>query len=172
MDEKNHSIEEQTPDYHLEDFLSRLKRIIIKYVSTIIVGLGLFFLVLWLRGFYDTPNITKADYYRCLADAFTVPGMVLICSSIMLFIYQEGAFTGLLYALRHAGRMLLPFLIKNDISYFEYLEGRGEKSFMSMLLCFFLVGVMFIIGAVICIALFYKYFNMPIVKQLEIALFI
>lgn len=132
--------------------------IILKYAITYAVALGIFFLTLTLRNFF-TDKLTPANYYRYLSDAFTIPGATFICLALLVFVSKKGAFTGLMYALRHVGRMLLPFLIKNDLSYAEYLEARENRKGLSIILCFFIVGGTFLIGALVCIILFYQVYG-------------
>ena len=142
----------------VEDEERNIWLVVIKYAITYIVALGVFFLTLYLRNFFIS-DLGKAEYYRVLSDAFTIPGIMFISLSILAFVSKKGAFTGLVYALRHVGRMLLPFIIKNDLSYAEYLEAREHRKGLSIVLCFFIVGITFLIGAVVCIIIFYQYFG-------------
>ena len=136
----------------------RILWVLLKYAITIAVGVGIFFLVLVLRDFFTT-HLSQANYYRYLADAFTIPGMMYLCLAVLVFVSKKGAFTGLVYALRHVGRMLLPFIIRKDLTYAEYLELRDQRQGFNVILCFFLVGIAFLIGAAVCIIIFYQYYG-------------
>lgn len=130
---------------------------VLKYVITFLVAGGLVFAVLGINSFFQG-GYDKAQMYRKLADAFSVPGLLFILFGLMAFVAQKGAFTGLGYALRHLGRMLFPFLIKKDITYAEYIENKEQRKTVSMILCFLLIGAVYLIVGVIFIFLFYKYY--------------
>lgn len=136
----------------------RIWPFIIRYAVCIAVGVGLFFLTLYLRNFF-TDELSQANYYRYLADAFTIPGILFIFLALLFVVAAKGAFRGLGYALRHVGRMLLPFIIKKDITYAEYLEGHETRKNGSIVLTFLIVGALFMIGAIVFIALFYKVYE-------------
>ena len=131
---------------------------ILKYAITITIAGGLVFAVLGINGFF-LGGYDKAQYYRKLSDAFTIPGLLLIFLAFLFFVSQQGAFTGLGYALRHVARMLLPFIIRKDITYAEYVERREKRKAISTFLCFILVGAAFLIVGVIFIFSFYKYYQ-------------
>ena len=94
--------------------------------------------------------------YRYLADAFTVPGIVFICIGLLVVLAGQGAFTGLGYIFRRMGRWLLPFLVKKDMTYAEYLDSRKERQKTLWFLSFIIIGIIFLAVAVVFIILFYQ----------------
>ena len=130
--------------------------VILKYGITALVATGFVFAVLGLRNFF-TANLSDSDRFRYLADAFTIPGITFLFLALLIMVSRKGAFTGLGYAVRHLFRMLLPFLIKKDITYEEYLKSKENSRANSMTLCFFIIGGILMIVAIIFVAIFYQY---------------
>ena len=137
---------------------SQIWKTLLKYGITILVGAALVFAVLGINSFFSTPNMSKAEYFRKLSDAFTVPGLFFILLSLLILVSSKGAFTGIGYALRHVARMLLPFLVKKDITYAEYVENKKKHTAVSMIICFLLVGTILLVVGIILIRYFYKYY--------------
>ena len=127
--------------------------VLIKYAVSYGVAVGIFFIALALRNYFSTP-LDELTNIRYIADAFTFPAAVFILFSLLVLIARAGTFNGLLYALRHVGRMFLPFLIRSDITYEEFLMNREQKKSGSSLLCFFIVGGTFLVCAIVFIILF------------------
>ena len=138
----------------------RIWPFILRYSLTILGGLGLFFLTLYVRDVFKG-GLPKVDFYRYMADAFTIPGITLIFIALLFVVAAKGAFLGLGYALRHVGRMLFPFFIKKDITYAEYLEDHEARKNGDIVLTFIIVGALFMIGAIVFIALFYSVYEAP-----------
>ena len=130
---------------------------ILKYGITFLVATGFVFVILWINNFW-AGGFDKAQFYRKLSDAFSIPGLMFIFLALLLFVSQKGAFTGLGYALRHLARMLLPFIIKKDLTYAEYIENKEHRKAISMIVCFLLVGAVFLTVGIIFIFVFYKYY--------------
>ncbi len=128
---------------------------LIEYGVTFSIATGLVFLTLWLRNAFQG-NIDQTTMYRYLADAFTIPGMLFILLSILVLIANKGAFAGIGYGLRHLARMLLPFLIRKDITYAEYLQKIESRKSTSIILCFLFVGLAFFSVAIVFIILFFN----------------
>lgn len=151
---ENNKIENQ-PNFEVDEFRSRKKRLVIflKYFITSGVAAGIVVVSLHLRNYF-AGNLNLLTTYRFLADAFTFPAAFFILLGLLVLIARQGTFNGLLYALRHVGRMMLPFLIRDDITYAEFLDGRGEHKKGGMLLCFFIVGGVSLVLALIFILLF------------------
>ena len=137
---------------------SQVWKTILKYAITVTIAAGLVFAVLGINGFF-LGGFNKAQFYRKLSDAFTVPGLILILLALLFLVASKGAFTGLGYALRHVLRMLMPFFIKKDISYAEYLENREHRKTVSIILCFLIIGAVFLTVGIVFIFFFYKYYT-------------
>ncbi len=128
---------------------------LIIFVAEFAAATGLFFATLLIRNFFEQ-KFPKETTYRYLADAFTIPGVVFILIGVLVILVSQGAFNGIGYAMRHLGRMLFPFFIRKDITYYEYLQNRKAARKTVSYLSFLIVGSVFLIGAVIFIILFYQ----------------
>ena len=128
---------------------------LIMYAVEIGIATGLFFITLSIRDFFsaDLDLITK---YRYLSDAFTIPAITFIMIGFLILLAGQGAFDGVGYGIRRLGRALLPFLIKKDETYAEYLEKRKARQKGLQYLSFVIVGTIFLIPAIIFIILFYQ----------------
>ena len=62
--------------------MNRLKSILIKCGITAVVGVGMVFLVLNLHGFSALSN--QSEQFRLLADAFTIPGVIMIMVGLLI----------------------------------------------------------------------------------------
>ena len=126
---------------------------LILYLICSLIAFGVVMLSLSLRDVFKG-GLDKLTLLRYLADAFTFPAAIFISIGLLTLISRQGAFNGLLYALRHVGRMFVPFLVRKDITYAEYLERRERKKTNRPILCFFVVGGVSLLVAVIFIIIF------------------
>ena len=126
---------------------------LIIYLICSLIAFGVVMLSLSLRDVFKG-GIDKLTLLRYLADAFTFPAAIFISIGLLTLISRQGAFNGLLYALRHVGRMFVPFLIRKDVTYAEYLERRERRKSNRPILCFFVVGGVCLLVAVIFIIVF------------------
>lgn len=126
-------------------------KLLLKYSITTVAA-GLFtLLLLWLRDFGSAE--TLEDQYRILADAFSIPGMLLILFTGLVWVSSEGAFDGLGYAFSRVGSMLIPFFKKSleHQTYYDYKMSKKDKrahgySFLFFVgLVFLAVGIVFIV---------------------------
>ena len=128
---------------------------LIVYLVEFAVASGLAILSLYLRDVFITTPDTMT-LYRYLADAFTIPGIVFIMLGFLVILSAHGAFLGLGYIFKRAGRVLLPFIFRKDETYYEYLEARKEHHRSLRFLSFMIVGLIFMAAAIVFIILFYK----------------
>ncbi len=128
--------------------MSSMQKTLRKYlITTAIAGLSTV-AILSLRDYW---SVTEAvDKYRILADAFTVPGVILMMVSILIWLSSDGQFDGLSYAFRYAGKMLLPFLQKKNEheTYYDYKRSREGKRLHGFSFLFF-VGLAFVLIAIV-----------------------
>ena len=128
-------------------------KLLLKYGITIAVA-GLFSLLfMWGRGLWtaDTPM----EQYKILADAFSVPGMLLVLFGALLWVSSEGIFDGLGYAFNRVGSMFIPMHKKSaqHLTYYDYvMEKRGKRVHGFSFL--FFTGLLFIAISVPFIVLF------------------
>ena len=128
-------------------------KLAIKYLVTAIAGGAFTVFVLWLRDFLGAP--TLLEKYRILADAFTIPGVILVMLSLLVWASSEGAFDFLGYAASRVGDMLLPAhgLSSKHETYYQYVErkrGKRAKGFWFLLF----VGLAFVAVAVVFVILY------------------
>ena len=125
-----------------------LKGIIIKYSICIIICLALTITSLILRKFTNVVAGTK-EFYRIWADSFTIPGLVFIVLTLIIFLINEGSLTALGYMGRVIARAIFPHSNKERMNYYEYSQSRKKiTGYLCVLwvgLAFFLVGLVFLI---------------------------
>lgn len=120
---------------------------LIKYLSAFLVAVALFFITISLRNIYQESSTLKIMHYLC--DGFVVPGVVLLGSGLIVFVYNHGAFHALGYAIKHLFTMLIPLSNKKEERYSDYLSRqRKVKNYLFLFIVggiFFLVGIVFLI---------------------------
>ena len=85
----------------------RLRNNLIKYGSC--VAAGLLAGVAYLSG-KDFFNLPLVDQYRLLSDAFMLPGFLMVAVGLLIFLANEGSFTGIGFIAQKAVGFLIPFL--------------------------------------------------------------
>lgn len=129
-----------------------MKQNLTKYGITTAVGLLLAFLFLNSHGFFEMTQTN--DRYRCLCDAFTVPGVIIVMCGCLVWIAQQGTFDTISYA----GKMIAD-RFRPDAEHLRYgdyvlakMENRKKGGF----------GFLFITGAglLVIAAVFYVLFYM------------
>ena len=130
------------------------RTLLLKYGITAAIGGSMAWSVLDLHGF--TQAQTLADKYRILADAFTIPGVVILLSGVLVLIANEGMFEGISYAVSYAVKMLIPGVSKEQERYADYVERRREKGPVKGIGFLFVTGGVFMAAALLFIALFYS----------------
>ncbi len=103
----------------------RLRKNLIKYGSCVAAGL--------LAGYgylagKDLFNQALVDQYRLLSDAFMLPGFLMVAFGLLIFLANEGSFTGISFIAQKAVGLLIPFLYKQKgETYREYVERKTAK---------------------------------------------
>ncbi|MBR5446692.1 MAG: DUF3899 domain-containing protein [Clostridia bacterium] len=134
--------------------MKRWQSTLLKYGVTTAIAAFFAWLLLDLRGY--AMAVTAVDRYRILADAFTIPGMLLLMVGLLVVVSNEGMFEGLSYVLSYAVKTLVPGMNKGHERYGDYVERRREKGRASGFGFLFVVGAVFMAAAGVCIALFYS----------------
>ena len=76
----------------------------------------------------DMSEATQLDWYRILSDAFTLPGRLLVFSSILVWLSGEGALDGILYCGYALIRLIIPGKALEPMEkYGDFVERRREK---------------------------------------------
>ena len=135
--------------------MSKFWKSVLKYGITLGIGLGMVFLTLHNYGYSYLE--TAADRYKLLSDAFTIPGVVLICLGLLVWAANMDAFMGLKYVLTYAVRLFFPYgrFAKSE-SYYDYrtrMEARERKHGYAFL---FVVGGALTAAAVVFMILFHQ----------------
>ena len=120
-------------------------------ITTLVAGL-VSLAALSANGFFSaSAEIVK---YKLLADAISVPGMILILLPVLIWISGEGVFDGLTYALSILGRSLTFRGLKKQEKFYDYKMRKAENR-MSGYWFMLLVGVGFVLVSSIFLVLFY-----------------
>jgi hypothetical protein len=129
-----------------------VKKNVIKYAVATGVALALCLLTLWLHGFSLATELV--DKYRILADAFTIPGVIILMVGCLVWISTTGFFDILAFAFSNLGARLIPFFgAKSDHeSYYDY-KMRKDKSRAKGYAFLFVVGAVFVVIALVFTAL-------------------
>ena len=133
---------------------NKIGLIIAKYGITFAVGLLMAYMVLEFKGYSDITE--EALRLKVLADAFTVPGMLFIMFSALLWVSSQGALDGISYALGLAFRAFIPGgRTKESETYYEYVQKkRANRKGGYGFLC--IVGIVLILIAVYFINKYYQ----------------
>lgn len=97
-----------------------------------------------------------AERYRILCDAFTIPGVVFIMVGLLIRIMDRGLLDGLSYAMRSLYRVFLPMAARKDESFYDYVQRRRESRKGRHTAFILHVGILFMIPALVFMALFYR----------------
>lgn len=107
----------------------------------------------------DFAGAELVEQYRMLADAFTLPGILLIMFGAMAWVASEGALDGIAYCLRMAFFALIPGKrLERDEKYGDYVERKRAnrtKGFGFL----FIAGSVTMVVAIVFIALFYSVYQ-------------
>ena len=125
------------------------RKIIIRYLITLVAAGVLFLLVLWVNDYWNATELV--DIYKILADGFTVPGVILIMLTALVRLSAEGAFDGLSYVIRQGAYLLIPRKYKHE-TYYDYKTSKGEKKPHGYS-CMFYVGVVLVLIALVFVKL-------------------
>ena len=132
-----------------------MKKQLFKYGIATLAGGTLAYLTAVLHGYAEAT--TLVERYRILADAFTIPGVVIFLMGVLVWIAGEGAFQGLAYSLSWAFRSLIPFgRSGKQEKYYDYVERQKQKGKPSGYAFLFVVGGAFLAVAIVFIILFYQ----------------
>ncbi len=130
-----------------------LRNNLLKYGITAVVGALMAYATMRSYGFADAA--TTADKLKILADAFTIPGVVLIMFACLVLVANGGFFNGISYAVSYAVRMLIPGANKDVGKYEDYVKRRSGKKKLKC--CFlFWVGAVYLVIAILLIVLYYN----------------
>ena len=130
----------------------KARTLLIKYgVSLVACAV---FVVMFLQE-QGLETLTLRNQYRVLSDAFTVPGLLLIFSGLMVVVMNAGALDGISFVVTYAFKALIPGLHGTQQSYADYKAEKKEKKIKGY-------GFLFVVGGInvalsfVFLALFYS----------------
>lgn len=134
----------------------RVKANLIKY------GCSAAFVALFAGGYIVSRDFAAAelvDKFRYLADAFTIPGLLLIMAGCLVWAESEGALDGISYAARMAFKSLIPAgRAGADEKYGDYVA-RKRANKVKGYSFLFIAGAVSMVVAVIFMVLFYSLYK-------------
>lgn len=102
-----------------------------------------------------TAEMSSAERWRVLCDAFFVPGVLMLSAGALVWVSNFGVFNGISYAFRYVVRMFLPHSGKRDESYGNYVRARAERGGIRGYGFILIVGAVFFGVSLVFLALFY-----------------
>ena len=102
-----------------------LQKNLMKYGIT--VGLSLLLAYFYAALRIDWANTEPVSLYRTLCDAFTVPGLLLVMSGLLMTFSNAGAMDGLGYVVVNGLKMLIPGGGMKTETFKDYLERRRNN---------------------------------------------
>ena len=134
----------------------RLKKALVKYGVTTVIGLAVSYLVCEVK---DVRTLTeKQEIYHVLSDAFTLPGTLILGVALLVWLANKEYFVSLGYVLSRAGRALIPFgrTYEKHETFHDYVMRKREKEPVKGYGFLFIVGLAFIAVAVVFLILYHN----------------
>ena len=128
----------------IEDSVSK-KGLIISYIIT--NGVCILFVIGHLFRFNVFKQTDLQEIYRILADAFFIPGALLLLITAFIALSNQGSVDAIGYMLKRFGQMIIPFVKKKHERYSDYVENKKRVHGYSFLgwtgLIYFAIGMLF-----------------------------
>ncbi len=123
---------------------------LLKYLSTIAIGLLMAWLYIssrWME------SLSLSEKYCILCDAFSIPGLLLFLSGVLMWVDYAGGMDTIAYLMSFLPRMIAPAAFGEPEKLYDYVEKRRQnrKKGYGFL---FIVGIGFLIAAFVFLALF------------------
>ena len=133
----------------------RVRSFLLKYGIATLIGGMLSVTVFYLHGFGEAETWTER--LRILADAFTIPGVVLIFSGLLVWVGNQQLFSGITYAGSRMFRALIPFGRSREVheTYYDYVTHKREKGGVKGYHFLYHVGGIYFALALVFYILFY-----------------
>ena len=119
-------------------------------------GIGFWMTMSMLESYGFSDAVSEADRYRILADAFTVPGVVIFLLGVLAALADEGVFEGVNYAVTYTVKMLIPGNVREQESYGDYIVRRRERGKLGGYGFLYATGGLFLFAAVVFVGLYYS----------------
>ena len=98
--------------------------------------------VLILRGISEAPN--AAEKYRILADAFTIPSIIILMVGVLIWVAGEGTFDMISYGLGRGINSIIPLRQQKDETFYDYKMRKKDKRIKGYSFLFISGGIYFI----------------------------
>lgn len=131
-----------------EKLISYIKKYVISFA---IMGIASFF-VLFLRDskLTDAPEVL----YLNLADAFTIPGMIILMVGVLVWLSTQGTFDMLAYGFKRGAGSIIPGYRGTDEKFYDYKVRMDQKRPSGY--CFlFISGGIYLLPAIVFNVLYY-----------------
>ena len=123
-----------------------------KYIISSIICVAVAVFILFSKGFFEA---SAANKVRILSDAFTIPGILMILSALLVVVSNEGAFDSLAYTGKSLKRFFVPERPgEKRINYREYVEQRREKKVTGFSFMFVVGGIFTVIGLILVVVFY------------------
>lgn len=137
--------------------MKNTKKTLISYAVTTSIGLLAAYAIMSMQGLFTEPDVVVI--YRILADAFSVPGVLLMCFAGLVWVSSDGFFDALGYTAARVGGMFIPAYRAKHENYLTYKQRknkeRSEKERGSIGFLLF-VGLGFFIITIVFYVLYYS----------------
>ena len=130
---------------------SSIKEKLVSYGICLTVAAGLLLAVLGINGYWKCEEASERA--RILCDGFSVPGALMVLASGAIFASGQGAFNGVLFGLKRAKEIVLPFLPSEYVPYREFIKKR-EKKRITGYGCIFFTGLVFLLVGIVLLIRF------------------
>ena len=131
-----------------EKILSYIKKCVISFL---ILGVSSF-VILSMREY--SGQDAAAVRFLNLADAFTIPGVIMLMVGVLVWISSTGSFDMFSYAFSRAKQSLIPSIGYKDEKFYDY-KMRKEKKRIKGYSFLFISGGIYMIPAIIFNILYY-----------------
>ncbi|MCH5184247.1 MAG: DUF3899 domain-containing protein [Oscillospiraceae bacterium] len=135
----------------------QVRRFFLKYGIAVAIGGLLSYFTCISHGFWETDDLVER--FKILADAFSIPGVVLALTGALVWVGNQQVFAGLTYA---GGRMfhaLIPFgrTREERETYYDYVTRKREKGGVKGYGFLVHVGIAYFLLSLVFFVLFYVY---------------
>lgn len=96
-----------------------------KYISTFLMLGAATCIILLLRQY--SPEDSLAVKYLNIADAFTIPGVIILMVGVLIWIHSMGNFDMILYGFSRAKHSFIPSANYTHETFYDYKQRKSEK---------------------------------------------
>lgn len=101
--------------------MKKLKPIIILTV----IAASILAFVMWLNKYSEAED--TLEKLRIIADAFTIPGVLIAGMGALIWASMQGIFDGIAFGFKHGAHILLPRILPEHENFYDYKMKKQEK---------------------------------------------